>query len=103
MTGFKKSHHPESITYQVKLTGDFYAPEIGKRLEAERSKKTGKRITYNCLHAKYPRVGTRVLCDLGRALNPGAKDGGIEVVSVLAGRSGAGCRLCPNFVPMEAT
>jgi len=95
-----------TTTYQARLTGDFFSGEPGKSLEAERSKRerAGKlRMTYNCLHAKYPKSGTRVLCDTGRSLNPTAKDGGMEIVSVLAGRSCAGCRVCPNFVSMEAT
>lgn len=69
------------------------ATELEKLREEKRQK---QEITYDCFNAVYPRQGRRVLCRVGHKINPLAKDGGIDLISVLAGRSGSTCRKCKD-------
>jgi len=53
-------------------------------------------ITYDCYNAMYPRKGSRVRCRLGLRMGS-EKDATMELNSVLAGRTGAGCRQCQKY------
>ena len=64
--------------------------------DAEKAK--GKQMTYGCFNCIYPQEGVRVKCRLGHSINPSANDGGMDVISVLAGRSGHTCKACKEFV-----
>jgi len=54
------------------------------------------RIPFDCFHAIYPAKGSRVKCRHDHRMGSGS-DKGMELVSVMSGRSGAGCRRCVDY------
>ena len=75
----------------------YFEEPTASELEAKREKARVKgKIPFDCYNAIFPSKGTRVKCQLGQKMSSG-KDGGMELASVMAGRSGVGCRRCPSF------
>lgn len=74
--------------------GEPHASEL-ELMRDEAIKKRG-RITFLCYNAIYPSKGSQVKCKLGHRMGPGKK-GTMELVSVLAGRTGFLCRRCSHF------
>lgn len=55
------------------------------------------KITYDCYNAVLSRNGSdRVVCKFGFRINP-TGDGSATLQSVLSGRMGKNCWLCPSF------
>lgn len=61
----------------------------------EKARKKGK-ITFDCHNAMYPQKGNLVRCRLGHKMGTN-KDGYMHLYNVMAGRTGVGCRRCPDF------
>jgi len=77
---------------------NYFTEPLATELENKRahSRLTKERLTIDCFNAIYPREGTRVYCKKGHKLDK-AKDGTMELASVLTGRRGLCCRLCDDF------
>ena len=80
---------------------ELFIGNTADKLDRLRDSRISKKITYKCMFARFPQVGTRVKCSMGRDLNPTAADGAMDLVSVLSGRTGEGCRHCPMYNSLE--
>lgn len=57
----------------------------------------GRRLAYDCYLAIYPKTGLRILCAKGHKMGT-AHDGGVELATVLTGRTIPGCENCPDYM-----
>lgn len=75
------------------------ATNLERMREIKRNKRDieGKQqITFDCFNCIYPRAGIRVHCRLGLRMSDN-KDKGMDLIPVMAGRTGSGCRRCHEF------
>lgn len=74
-------------------------PEILDKFEEDRDWKRKRekegRLTFDCIFAKV--VGDKVACGEGLRLVPNSKDGNMQLLSVLRGRTARRCKSCNKF------
>lgn len=80
------------------MPDSFFEEPRASELEAmgEKARKKRGRIAFDCYNTIYPARGNRVKCRLGHSMGL-HKGGTMDLESVMAGRTGSGCRRCPDF------
>ena len=75
----------------------YFEEPMASALDEKRQKAREKgKIPFDCYKAIFPAKGNRVRCRLNLKMSSG-KDGGMELASVMSGRSGSGCRGCKDY------